>query len=623
MSIPKNINKEHLLEAIRKIDTEGIPSDAASQFYDVVFNGKRYPPKVIVSYANLFANGSILDRNEFSGGINTQCFRLLEENGFEINIKKNEVLEYPTFDFQLTKFLEQAQTSELGTAHYADTYEQLKVKVSFGQGNVSRIPWIAFLSDYDTVQNGIYPLYLYYKEQNLLILAYGVSETNAPTRSWSVSNPLSISRLFEQKNWGKPARYGNSLIYQTYEVAQRHPLDRNRINKDLFKLTSIYKSTLPTNPNNPSARSYDNKAFFSAAKDSGIFISDILCTRFSAALLTKPFVILTGLSGSGKTKLAQSFAQWICKDKSQYALVPVGSDWTNREPLLGYPNSLQKDDYRHPDSGVLQLIIHALDHPNDPHFLILDEMNLSHVERYFADFLSAMESGEEISLHGESGPINKVPSQINVPSNLFIIGTVNIDETTHMFSPKVLDRANTIEFRITSAEMKGFLDQMKNLNLSLLKANGAEMGLSFLEMARNKSVATPDLELIKQELMKFFDELKKNGAEFGYRSASEILRLISQLTILDNNLSTSQKIDFAIMQKMLPKLHGSRRKIGPVLETLGSFCVSDNFPVVKEVFEKSEFDFNNNKVKYPLSLEKISRMYQGAIANGYTSFAEA
>jgi len=87
MTIPDNITKEHLLQAISKIDKEGIPDYAQSSYYDVVFNDVKYPPKLIVSYANLFANGEILDRNSFQGGLKTPCFKLLEENGFYIQPK--------------------------------------------------------------------------------------------------------------------------------------------------------------------------------------------------------------------------------------------------------------------------------------------------------------------------------------------------------------------------------------------------------------------------------------------------------------------------------------------------------------------------------------------------------
>src|SRR5690606_5460684 len=211
--------------------------------------------------------------------------------------------------------------------------------------------------------------------------------------------------------------------------------------------------------------------FLNIALTAGYYIEEVFCSRFCASLLTKPFVILTGLSGSGKTKLAKAFVQWICQDDDQYRIVPVGADWTNREPLLGYPNALKPDEYVKPDSGVLDLIIQANNQPDLPYFLILDEMNLSHVERYFADFLSAMESKEKIPLH--SGEIeNGVPARLEIPDNLFIVGTVNIDETTNMFSPKVLDRANTIEFRVTQEEMNNFLANIKGVELDALTGKG-------------------------------------------------------------------------------------------------------------------------------------------------------
>ena len=218
---------------------------------------------------------------------------------------------------------------------------------------------------------------------------------------------------------------------------------------------------------------------------------------------------------------------------------------------------------------------------------------------------------------------NGVPAKLNVPSNLFMIGTVNIDETTNMFSPKVLDRANTIEFRVTKDEMKNFLDNIKDVNMDALSGKGAGMAKSFLKFSASKIFATADIDVINTAMVNFFGELKKAGAEFGYRSATDILRLIHQLSVLNSTLTTNQKIDIAIMQKLLPKLHGSRRKLSPVLETLGSLCISDDVKIIKDVFEKPDFDFNGVNVLYPLSLEKIARMYRGAIDNGFASFAEA
>lgn len=368
---------------------------------------------------------------------------------------------------------------------------------------------------------------------------------------------------------------------------------------------------------------FDINSFQDDCKSAGLVYTDKLITRFVSSLLTKPFVILTGLSGSGKTKLAQAYVQWICQEESQYRIIPVGADWTNRESLLGYPNSLKPEEYVKPDSGVIDLIIQANSNPELPHFLILDEMNLSHVERYFADFLSVMESNEEIPLYAEGTVNNGVPSKLKVPANLFIIGTVNIDETTNMFSPKVLDRANTIEFRINNNQMKGFLDTANDLNMKALLGKGVNMSQNFISLSNNKSFTTKDRDEINETLLNFFGELQKTGAEFGYRSATEILRLINQLDTLNNKISTSEKIDIAIMQKLLPKLHGSRRKLSPILETLGSFCLTEDLKVVKDVFDKDDFDYSNDKVLYPLSLEKIARMYKGAVDNGFASYAEA
>lgn len=363
--------------------------------------------------------------------------------------------------------------------------------------------------------------------------------------------------------------------------------------------------------------------FATDLKDSGLIYSEKLLVRFVASLLTKPFLILTGLSGSGKTKLAQSFAQWICENEDQYKIIPVGADWTNREPLLGFPNALEPGKYVKPDSGALDLIINAKEKPELPFFLILDEMNLSIVERYFADFLSVMESNEFIPMYSTNSIYDGVPAQLYLPSNLFIIGTVNIDETTNMFSPKVLDRANTIEFRVDEDEMKSFLVKTKDINLDKLISKGAAMANSFLEMSNKRIFELDEIGEVNSELVKFFGELKKIGAEFGYRTASEILRLINQLNEVDGSLTLNEKIDIAIIQKLLPKLHGSRRKLSSPLETLGRFCISAEINVVKDVFDNSSFDFKNSNVKYPLSLEKIDRMYRSAFDNGFASFAEA
>jgi 5-methylcytosine-specific restriction protein B len=151
------------------------------------------------------------------------------------------------------------------------------------------------------------------------------------------------------------------------------------------------------------------------------------------------------------------------------------------------------------------------------------------------------------------------------------------------------------------------------------------MGKDFIKIASNKDYPTVDTTKLNEKLVLFFEELKKTGAEFGYRTATEIHRLYNQSTTLDSDMEESTKIDIAIMQKLLPKLHGSRRKLCPVLETLAALCVTETTDVLKDFLNSKEaISFNNNKnVLYPLSLEKITRMYKGAIDNGFASYAEA
>lgn len=527
----------------------------------------------------------------------------------------------------LVKFLERAKTDKLATSDFPDRFGDLTLKVSFGKGNQAHIPWLAIYNEArDTVSNGIYPVYLYFKSHNILILAYGLSETNIPEHSWSLKNPITIKEHFAQHKLSKPHRYDKSIVFKVYEPENIMGYD---LNEDLNQILDSYFQTFnnPPDTNEHKKVSFNHIKFHTALQRSGLLYSRSISMRFTSSLATKPFVILTGLSGSGKTKLAQAFGQWITESEDQYCIVPIGADWTNREPLLGFPNALKEKEYVKPENGVLDLILRALQNLDMPYFLILDEMNLSQVERYFADFLSAMESGEDIPLHSGEYDWNGVPSSIKLPKNLFIIGTVNIDETTNMFSPKVLDRANTIEFRVSKNEIADFLANNKPLDMKSIEGQGAGMAASFLQLALRKQFDDNKISFLNEPLLQFFEELSKTGAEFGYRSASEIKRLVHQLTIIDseNELSEDEKLDIAVMQKLLPKLHGSRKKLIPALKALGGLCVTEQITdIQKEILEDKSFAFSSNSnVRFPLSLEKVTRMYRGAIDNGYASYAEA
>ena len=521
------------------------------------------------------------------------------------------------------------------------TYRGLSVKASIGNGNLSCIPWISYLANGQKTINGIYPVLLFYgthefqekldipNKTRKIILAFGISATNAPAISWgdAIKGEKTIEDMFNlwgyETNSSVITKYNNSVVFRAYDWTEK--INYKQMQSDLDDIIDIYDDVIknpgtidnPRDDHKPVVIQDSNKQFsvskiISHIKDTGLIYSDNLIKRFAYSLLTKPFVILSGLAGSGKTQLALAFAKALVEnEEEQLCFVPVGADWTNREPLLGYPNALKQGDYVPPESGVLELLIECNkpENSNKPYFLILDEMNLSYVERYFADFLSVMESHKEIHLWKEEK--HRVPQSIKLTKNLFIIGTINVDETTYMFSPKVLDRANVIEFKVDEKDMIKFLSSNPKVDIEKANGNAAPMATDFVRIASEKVEFTT---IANETLKSFFVQLKKVNAEFGYRSATEIGRFIS---LAKDSMGDDKAVDAAIVQKLLPKLHGSRKKIVPVLKELWTLCGISIDMEEMEILEVPD------DAKYPLTANKIVRMYKCAIDNGFTSFAEA
>ncbi len=375
-----------------------------------------------------------------------------------------------------------------------------------------------------------------------------------------------------------------------------------------------------------------------------------LVRRFLAALAAKPFVIFTGNSGTGKTKLAQLLAHWMAGDadetKNRYAVVPVGADWTDNRNVVGFVNHLRKDDHQNPlyqSTSVLDLLLRATADPARPYFLILDEMNLSHVERYFSDFLSAMESKKTIPLHNEiqtlrtpSGDI--VPRGLAFPENLFVIGTVNVDETTYMFSPKVLDRANVLEFRIGAEQAKAFLSG----SILPVKPAPPALGipLTFLNLSRRaRGLVEPTLALpteaalitCRKNLQHLFELLHVARLEFAFRTIAEITRYLQ----VDFQLAPDKTawlpelcLDAQILQKILPKLYGSRRRLEAILIALATYCEKLDLNASQKPLQH-EAALNNyppatppNEVAFPLSHTKLLEMLEAVRRDQFVSFIQ-
>lgn len=252
---------------------------------------------------------------------------------------------------------------------------------------------------------------------------------------------------------------------------------------------------------------------------------------FHAGLWTdarRHFAVLTGLSGTGKTQLAREYAKAITGDKDAIATITVQPGWYDPAPLLGHVNPLRPDEFVRP--AFLELLLRAADRPAEPHFAILDEMNLSHVEQYLAPLLSAMETGDELDLHGrDEEDISGVPGQLPYPPNLVVIGTVNMDETTVGISDKVLDRAFTLEFWNVE------VDQWPGWSKTAL-GNGEE--------------------LVRGTLKELMDSLSPARLHFGWRVINEVVGFVERATANGGSLDATAALDRVICAKVLPKLRG-------------------------------------------------------------------
>lgn len=278
----------------------------------------------------------------------------------------------------------------------------------------------------------------------------------------------------------------------------------------------------------------------------GGYYVDKLVERFHVALNfleRKHFVILTGLSGTGKTSLVRQYARavhgitYIDDDDPLLFICPVRPDWTDPTGVTGYYDVISN---RYVVPTFLQAIATAIANKDCPVFACLDEMNLARVEYYLSDVLSAMESGEPLQLHPSSTPHEgstgeTIPNQLKIPANLYIIGTINIDETTNPISDKVLDRAVLID--MSKVDMSGFLTG--------LKARFHDLSTSIDECS--------DL-LVKVEAI-----LKLHNLGFGYRIAEEFVRYYKFASQVGSK-SGPEIIDDQLSQKILVKLRGTEKQ---------------------------------------------------------------
>ncbi|MCR4891705.1 MAG: DUF3578 domain-containing protein [Lachnospiraceae bacterium] len=354
----------------------------------------------------------------------------------------------------------------------------------------------------------------------------------------------------------------------------------------------------------------------------GFSYNEGLIENFFLSIKSKPFVILAGTSGTGKTRLVKLFAEAI---GAHYKLVPVRPDWSDSSDLFGHLDLNGK----YIPGEVLDFLCEAQNNLKDPYIICLDEMNLARVEYYLSDILSVLETRDlkdgiivsaplisETQYGSDREAANKYGT-IGFPQNLYIVGTVNMDETTFPFSKKVLDRANTIEFNyvdLIPAEYQG------DREIKTLKLSNSFLKTRYLLLYQcdNREY----VEKICSELQSINQVLQKGNAHIGYRVRDEIVFYMLN-NLHSELLEENEALDNEIMQKILPRIQGSSSLIKELLCELFMVFAGDY-----EGYQTQSDDIASKMLKklqdtgarFRKSAEKTAFMIRRFEEDGFTSY---
>ncbi|WP_344257801.1 McrB family protein [Brevibacterium celere] len=335
---------------------------------------------------------------------------------------------------------------------------------------------------------------------------------------------------------------------------------------------------------------------------------------FVTALRTKPFVILAGISGTGKTKLPQLVAAATGVD---VVIVPVRPDWTDSSDLLGY----ERLSGEFVPGSLLKLCEAALRAPDKQFFFILDEMNVARVEYYFAEVLSAMENRRRTDDGIISEPLNpSAPDDAGVswgsvylPANVSLIGTVNMDETTHGFSRKVLDRAFVLE--LSQVDLANYPSK------STVAVPAASWGASawtpnYLHLS---DVDAPDSNSAVTEavnaLVRANESLQPAQLQVGYRVRDEVALFCLNATeqseyFVDRAETVLTPLDLCLSMKVLPRIQGGGSFVRDVLNDFASWTLPN----------QAETGDSESPSGFGLTYERVKLMQERLDQTGFTSY---
>ncbi|MCU5095788.1 MrcB family domain-containing protein [Bacillus wiedmannii] len=547
----------------------------------------------------------------------------------------NEYLQAKTERFaghKMGSVVRNEMTTEITRLPFID-HNQYVVTGSIGQGNWAAVPWLAIMNKDITTstQRGYYIVYLFSEdmERLYLTLAQGVTETPKEEMQKikeEIREQIHMSQNVKKDDEiflgtsSKAKGYANSTAAYIAYDANKMPSEKELV-EDLEEVLRYYEGFIAYKEEGTKYEviygrkevHLDQQSIIdhvsSYIQSKGFYYEEKDLVNFFLSLKTKPFVILSGISGTGKTKIVQWFAESLgaTEENRQFTLIPVRPDWSDSSDLLGYVN-LQGEFQERP---LIKVLENADANPNRPYFVVLDEMNLARVEYYFSDFLSVIESRKWKDGKIVTSPVlpeSITNKHITIPSNVYIIGTVNMDETTHPLSKKVLDRANTIEFNTVNLDYFNFLMDMEEKEAEIVSNSSLET--EYLHLKECFKENEDLVRNISNVLIKINKILESVGAQVGYRIRDEICFYMAY-NEQGKLLSFDEALDYQIYQKILPRLAGSDGRTEEVLKQLYVLCANE------------EYDSGNNDAlyaKYPRSTNKLSHMLRRFEYDGFTSF---
>jgi MoxR-like ATPase len=307
--------------------------------------------------------------------------------------------------------------------------------------------------------------------------------------------------------------------------------------------------------------------------------------NFYLALKASPLVILAGISGSGKSRLPRLFAEQV---GALFTSIPVKPDWDDNSDLFGYTPAIHHE--RFIEGPFTKAIKEASQSQNRLSVFLLDEMNLAAVEHYFSDFLSVIETRrredgvvltDRLPLDlplGQAGDTYAELRDLRLPRNVRVVGTANMDETTRGFSPKVLDRAFSIEFdEVDLAAFPGSVPAMNIEDLKILasRITDPDNPVSVVEGIKTSQELFEEAAALLGEVR---DILRDAGISFAYRTRDAVCLYLWHWhhDSIAELLPKEAALDFCILQKVLPKVYGQGERLEKALERLLDWFEEDN-----------------------------------------------